>query len=176
MKIIAQISGLIAVATFLLSYQPKKRKNIILLNLISRCFYILQYVLLGAFSGAVFDILGAVSSVFAGKKHLDFIKKHTKSIVIIINICILAVGVILAFLNKSFLDLFALAGVLLEINALWLTREKAIRWVSLFAAPFWFVYNFLSFAYGSAIGNILVIISIITAMIRYNNLKPDTER
>ena len=67
--------------------------------------------------------------------------------------------------------MFALAGVLLEINALWLTSEKAIRWVSLFSAPFWFAYNFFSCAYGSALGNVFMMISIIIAMIRYKNLK-----
>ena len=127
MKIVAQIIGLLAVATFLLSYQQKKRNNIILINFISRCLYILQYLLLGAFSGAIFDILAAVSSVFSGKKHVSFIKKHVRLIVIIINTCILAVGVIIAFFNKSFLDLFALAGVLFEINALWYNELKFIE-------------------------------------------------
>ena len=57
---IPQAVGILAVATFLWSYQQKKRKNIILLNAISRGLYILQYLLLGAFSGAVLDILGAI--------------------------------------------------------------------------------------------------------------------
>ncbi len=169
MKIAAQIIGLLAVATFLLSYQQKKRNHIIWLNFASRCLYILQYLLLGAFTGAILDILAAVSSAFSGKKHADFIKKHVKWFVIIINACFLAVGLVLAFINKSFLDFFALAGVLFEINALWLTDERAIRWVSLFAAPFWFIYNFLSGAYGSAIGNIFTILSILIAMMRYKN-------
>ncbi len=175
MKIAAQTIGLIAVATFLLSYQQKKRNHIIWLNFASRCLYILQYLLLGAFTGAILDILAAVSSAFSGKKHTAFIKKHVKWFVIIINACFLAVGLMIAWHNRSVLDLFALAGVLLEINALWLTREKAIRWVSLFAAPCWFVYNFLSGAYGSAIGNIFTILSIIIAMIRYKTPKFQTE-
>ena len=76
--IVSQIIGFLAVASFLLSYQLKKRKNIIFCNVISRCLYILQYVLLGAFEGAVLDVLGAISSVIAAKKRLPFIKKHTK--------------------------------------------------------------------------------------------------
>ncbi len=171
MKILPQIIGVLAVVTFLLSYQQKKRKNIILFNFISRCLYILQYLLLSAFSGAIFDILAAVSSVFAGKKHHPFIKTHIKKIVLITNASIIAIGVIIAYHNQSFLDIYALAGVLLEINALWLNSEKAIRWVSLFAAPFWFAYNFFSYAYGSAVGNVFTIISIIIAMIKYKNLK-----
>ena len=166
---IAQIIGLLAVAAFLLSYQQKKRSQIILYNIISRVLYILQYVLLGAFTGAVFDILAAITSAFAGKKNTGIIKSHTKLFVIASNVCIFVAGIAIAVLNNSLLDLFALAGVLLEINALWLTKEKAIRIVSLCSAPFWFTYNFLSNAYGSAIGNVLTIVSIVIALIRYKN-------
>ena len=49
--------------------------------------------------------------------------------------------------------------------------ERAIRIVSLFAAPFWLVYNALALAYGSAIGNAITIVSITVAIIRYDILK-----
>jgi hypothetical protein len=169
MDIIPQVIGLLAVAIFLLSYQQKKRKNIILLNTVSRCLYILQYILLGAFSGAVLDILGAISSAIAGRKHTKFIKKHTKATVIFINACIVVAGGIIALLNKSWLDLFSLTGVLLHTSAFWLSNEKIIRRVSLLGSPFWLVYNFGSCAYGSAIGDVLTMCSIVIAMIRYRN-------
>ncbi len=166
-KIIPQIIGLLAVATFLLSYQQKKRKNIIIFNAVSRCLYIIQYLLLGAFSGAVLDVLGAVSSVIAGRKHTPFVKKHTKIIIIAINTLIVLAGTAIAVINKSPLDLLPVAGVLLHTSAFWISREKTIRRVSLLGSPFWFVYNFLSHAYGSAIGDVLTICSIIIAMIKY---------
>lgn len=78
MDLASQIIGLMAVAAFLLSYQQKKRSNIIALNAISRCLYVLQYLLLGAFSGAVLDILGTISSIIASKKHTSFVKKTYK--------------------------------------------------------------------------------------------------
>ncbi len=176
MDIIPQIIGLLAVATFLLSYQQKKRNNIIILNTISRCLYILQYLLLGAFSGAVLDILGTISSIIAGKKHNSFIKKHTKVVFITINICILIVGGIIALINKSLLDLLPIVGVLLHTSAFWISNEKIIRRVSLLGSPFWFVYNFSSRAYGSAIGDVLTMCSIIIAMIRYKNSNNRTEK
>jgi len=167
MPVIAQIIGLAAVATFLLSYQQKKRKNIIMFNVVSRCLYILQYILLGAFSGAVLDVLGAFSSVVAGKKHVGFVKKHTKAVLIFVNACIVVAGGLIAYLNKSWIDLFSLAGVLLHTSAFWISDEKIIRRVSLMGSPFWFIYNLLSRAYGSAIGDVLTMCSIIIAMIRY---------
>ena len=169
MKITAQIIGLLAVATFLLSYQQKKRKNIILFNTLSRCLYILQYMLLGAFSGAVLDVLGAVSSVVAGKKHKGFVKRHAKAVFIAINGVIILAGVLIAFYNKRWLDLFPIAGVLLHTSAFWISDEKIIRRVSLLGSPFWLVYNLFSQAYGSAIGDLLTMGSIVIAMIRYKN-------
>lgn len=174
-NMIPQIIGLLAVATFLLSYQQKKRTNIILLNVISRCLYILQYVLLGAFAGAVLDVLGALSSVIAGKKHTGFIKKHTAAVLIAVNACIVLAGVGIALANRSWLDLFSLAGVLLHTSAFWISDEKIIRRVSLLGSPFWFVYNFLSRAYGSAIGDILTICSILIAMFRHRNTKTESQ-
>ena len=174
MEWIAQGIGLLAVATFLLSYQQKKRKNIILCNVVSRCLYILQYVLLGAFAGAVLDILGAVSSVVAGKKHIPFIKKHEKLCFVLMNLCIIAAGGTIAVLNRSWLDIFSLIGVLLHNSAFWITNEKIIRRVSLLGSPFWFVYNFLSRAYFSAVGDILTMCSIVIAMIRHKNVPVST--
>lgn len=172
-EIIPQIIGLLAVATFLLSYQQKKRKSIIIWNIISRCLYILQYLLLGAFSGAVLDILGAAASVLAEKKHTSFIKKHIKTVVITTNTVIISAGLCIAVLNRSFLDIFPIIGVLLHTGAFWISNEKIIRRISLMGSPFWFIYNFLSRAYGSAVGDILTMMSIIVAMVKYRNLNKE---
>jgi len=166
-EIIPQIIGLLAVAMFLLSYQQKKRKNIILFNVISRCLYILQYLLLGAFAGAVLDILGALASVIAGKKHTPWIKKHLLFVILSVNAATVAAGLTIAIVNKSFLDLFSLAGVLLHTGAFWISSEKIIRRISLAGSPFWFIYNFMSRAYGSAVGDLLTMASILIAMFRH---------
>ena len=171
MKLLAQIIGILAVATFLLSYQQKKRSHIIITNVVSRLLYITQYILLGAFSGAVLEILGAGSSVIAEKKNRGFFKRHMKATVIAVNALIVVSGVAIALINKSFLDLFSLCGVLLHTSAFWINDEKIIRRVSLIGSPFWFIYNFSSGAYGSAIGDVLTMCSIVIAMYRYRGLE-----
>ena len=175
---VPQIIGILAVITFLLSYQQKKRRNIILCNVLSRALYILQYLLLGAISGAVLDILGAVSSVIAEKKEHPFIKKHIKIVFLSINAVIITAGLTICLINKNPLDLLPVAGVLLHTGAFWITNEKIIRRISLLGSPFWLVYNVASRAYGSAIGDALTIGSIIIAMIKFrglNNKKPESK-
>ena len=165
MKRIAFVVGIMAVTLYFLGYLQKRRKNIIFLNVSSRILYIIQYILLGAFEGAVLDVAGAASSVLAQKKDTAFIKKHIKSVVISINLIIVVSGL---FLYKNIFSLLPIIGVLLHTGAFWIEDEKRIRQVSLLGSPFWLVYNFVSQAYGSCIGDILSIISILTSMIRYD--------
>ena len=113
--------------------------------------------------------MGALSSIVAGSKEVSFIKKHQKAAVILMTAAMVIAGLTTAYINKSVLDLFSLTGVLLHTSAFYLNSEKIIRRVSLLGSPFWFVYNFLSRAYGSAIGDILTMCSILIAMFRHRN-------
>lgn len=162
--IIPQIIGLLAVATFLLSYQQKRRRGIILLNTVSRCLYILQYILLGAFSGAALDVLGAVASVVAAKSGEGFLRKHRLAVILLLDAAMVAVGFLL---YEDLYSLLPVVGVLLHTGAFWLTDERHIRRVSLAGSPFWFVYNLHSTAYFSAVGDLLTMVSILVAMLRY---------
>ena len=165
MNWLAQAVGILAVVSFLLSYQQKKRKNIIIWNATSRVLYIVQYIMLGAFEGAVLDVLGTVSSVAAQNKEKSFIRKHIKAVVVAINLVIIAAGLML---YENVFSLFPIAGVVLHTSAFWISDEKIIRRVSFLGSPFWLVYNIASCAYGSALGDLLTMVSIATAMYRYD--------
>lgn len=168
MKLFANIIGILAVALFVLSYQQKKRKNIIICNAVSRVLYVIQYLLLSAFSGAVLDVLGIFASILAQKKNVGFVKKHLKLVIIAVNTAIVICGLLL---YKSPVDLLPLFGVLLHTGAFWLNREKHIRIISFLGSPFWLAYNLISAAYGSALGDIMTMCSIGLAITRYDILK-----
>lgn len=69
---------------------------------------------------------------------------------------------------KNIYSLLPIGGVLLHTSAFWITDEKRIRQVSLLGWPFWLIYDLISGAYGSAIGDALSIFSLLIAMFRYN--------
>jgi len=165
MTLLAQAVGIFAVITFLMSYQQKKRKNIIVWNATSRILYIIQYILLGAFEGAVLDILGTISSLAAQKKDNRIIKRYLILFIVIVNLTILAIGL---SLYENIFSLFPIAGVILHTTAFWITDEKTIRKISFLGSPFWLIYNLKSFAYGSATGDILTMLSIAVAIYRYD--------
>ena len=165
MKIAEHISGLIAVALYLLCFQLKKGKSIVACRFMSSVFYVLQYFLLGAFVGAAMDASAALTAAISYKKDTPFVAKYKIPIIIVTNVVILTVGLLL---YDSPFSLLAIAGVLLESASNWMKNEKMLRIVSLFAVPCWLVYNFVYEAYGSAIGSILALISVITALVRYS--------
>ena len=168
LKYIANAIGIAAVVMFVLSYQQKKRQGIVLCNVISRALYVVQYLLLGAFEGAVLDIVGMVASVLAQKKDAPFIKKHLKAVIIGVNILIIVFGIAL---YKSPMSLLPMFGVLFHTGAFWLEKEKNIRIISFIGSPFWLIYNLASGAFGSAIGDVMTMASIGLAILRYDILK-----
>lgn len=165
MKEIAFIVGIIAVCLYLLGYLQKTRSRIITFNLSSRILYIVQYILLGAFEGAALDVAGAGASLLASTKKHPFVRKHTIWFALFASIAITTVGLLL---YQNVFSLFPIIAVLLHTGAFWLDNEKAIRIISLLGCPFWLVYNFVSGAYGSCVGDVLSIVSIVTSMIRYD--------
>lgn len=165
MEILANVIGIIAVAVFLLSYQMKKRNAIVTCNVIARVLYIVQYILLFAFEGAVLDVVGVIASLIAQQKDNPLIKKHIKLWFILTNLFIIGAGIPL---YKNLYSLLPIIAVLFQTGAFWLNDEKHIRRVSLIGSPLWFIYNFHSRAYGSSVGDLLSIVSIVLAMIRYD--------
>ena len=168
MKILANIIGIAAVAMFVLSYQLKTRRGILLFNAGSRVFYVLQYILLGAFEGAVLDIVALLVSVLARHKDSGWLKKHPGLTIVGANVFVVAMGLLL---YQNIFSLLPIFGVLFETGALWLNKERQIRCVSFFGAPFWLIYNLISGAYGSAVGNVMAMVSIGIAILRYDLLK-----
>lgn len=168
MNILATILGLCAVTLFVLSYQIKSRNQLIAVNAASRVLYVMQYILLGAFEGALLDITAFFVSLLCHRRDQAFIKKHFVPIVIICNAVMIGVGMLT---YQNVFSLLPILGVIFETLALWLRRERHIRFFSLAGAPFWFAYNLYSAAYGSAIGNVITIASISVAILRYDILK-----
>lgn len=165
--IVSQIIGLAAVGLYLLSYQLKKRKSIVWVTCISNALYVLQYVLLGAFSGAVMDFMSTVSSFLAAKKNDEPFKRHSKWLAASNMVIIVAVGLISAYLQREWIELLPIAGALFQTGGLWFENEQTIRKFGLYSAPFWLVYNYILQAYGAALGSVIAIVSIIVAMVRY---------
>ena len=165
MYIASLIAGLSAVALYLLCFQLKSAKNIIICRLFSSLLYVVQFLLLFAFVGAAMDTAAVVMSLLAYNKDKPFINKYKMPILIVTCVAIAAIGLLL---YENVFSLLPIVGVLLEGVSNWMKNEKMIRIVSLFAIPCWFTYNIVTRAYGAAIGSVFALISVVSALIRYS--------
>ena len=162
MDIIANVLGILAVLLFVLSYQLKKRRNLILCNAASRVLYVLQYVLLGAFEGALLDIIALIVTLIY-RRCAYFKKRAFVLTVILSNLAIIGLGMLT---YKNPISLLPIFGVIFETLALLPKSERRIRILSLLGAPPWLVYNLIAHAYGSAIGNVITLVTIGIAILR----------
>ena len=166
--VVGNILGVCAVLMFVLSYQMKSRRGLIFMNAGSRILYVAQYIVLGAVEGAFLDVSAFLVSLLCQNSDKGFIKKHFALTVVLANLFIVAVG-LLSY--KNIFSLLAILGVIFETLAFWLKNERNIRIVSFLGAPCWFAYNMVKQAYGTAAGNVITVVSIALAIVRYDILK-----
>lgn len=167
MKIAASIIGVIGVVLYISSYQFKKRKTIVAMYSVANIMYVIQYLLLGAYTGVAMDFLALISSVIARKRNIPFIQKYHRLIMLGLDACMITVGLLL---YQNVFSLFAIAAVIVETTALWNTDESKIRRLTLVATPCWLTYNIAFSAYGSVVGSVINLVSLTTAILRYDIL------
>ena len=167
----SQIVGLAAVGLYLISFQLEKRRQIVWVTCISNGLYVLQYLMLGAFSGALMDFLSTVASFFAGKKSSPSLRPYVKIIAAVSIAVITVAGTAVAVVRQNPVELLAVAGAIFQTVGLWYEKEQTIRKFGLCSAPFWLAYNFISQAYGAALGSVLAMASVIISMVRYREKK-----
>lgn len=164
-KYIANAIGIAAVVVYLLSYQQKTQKKIAAFNMTCRGLYVLQYVLLGAYSGAVLDILCMLALLPAQRKEKAWVQKYRIPIILASALALIVAGLLL---DQTIFGLLVIIGCILQMIAFWMDTEKKIRLVCLLACPCWLAYNLSSLAFGSSIGDVMTIVSILIAMFRYD--------
>lgn len=172
MKTIATIVGILAVTLYISSYQFKNRKTIVAVYSTANLLYVLQYILLGAYTGMAMDTISFVSSVLARKRHTPFIQKYYKLVIAAMIISMITAGVLL---YQNIFSIVAVCAAIIETSAIWCTEERKIRILTLCGSPFWLTYNLASCAYGSAIGNVINICSLLIALFRYRSQNEEAE-
>lgn len=165
---IAQIIGFGGTAVTFLAYQQKKRKGILLLTVLSCTLFMIHYILLGAYTGAVMNLIGALRSVV----FVNNDKKWAKSKVWLVVFIVVNVVCCIVTWDKWY-SVLPLAGMILSTVSLWMKNETKIRIITFPSSPCWLVYNALCHSIAGVITECFIMSSIIIAIIRYDILKKD---
>ncbi len=172
-EIIAQIIGVIAMMFNILSYQGKKPKTVITLQLCGATFFSINFLLLGAAVGGILNILAAIRALvffFGDKLKANRISWLITFIASYISVYILNFTVFgkqpTAF--NLIIEILPVIGML-ALNIGYRFKDSAkIRRCGLISSPAWLIYNIVAGSWGAIICESFTLISIFVGMFRHD--------
>lgn len=158
---IGQIVGFAAMAIIVASYQQKSHKNILTFQMVSGLLFTVHYLLLGAYTGAIMNLLGAFRSLVYSNRS----KKWASSKIwpVIFSIAFFISGILTW---DNIFSLFPLIAMLMSSVVLWIEKPKVNRIFSLPTSTCWLIYNIKTLSYPGIITEIFVLSSIIIGILR----------
>lgn len=162
-SVIAQIFGIVGMGFNIFSFQCKKQKQLVTVLGLGSFMFSLNFLMLGAFAGAGFNLLNILRSVCILKK-----KSQNNLLFGVIS----ALYIIVAILTfDTFWTIILLAAQLVATYSLWYRNGNFIRLAQIFCvSPIWLVNNlFVSFSLGGIICEVFTIISVIVSLYRFKN-------
>lgn len=164
-----QMIGFIAMALDCFSFQAKKRKWILLIQIAACVFWILQMLLLGGYTGAAMNLLAIGRAVVFMLK--DKYQWAQSKWTLFITISAFIGAAMMTY--ENLLSLLPMGAMIVLTVALYLSDERKIRVIALLSVPLWFVYDFNIGSYAGIASEIMNFSSILIAMARYRkNNKP----
>lgn len=175
-EIIAQIIGIFAMLFNILSYQGKKQRTVITLQLFGAALFSVNYLMLGATVGGILNIIGAIRAVvfiFRDKLKSDHICWLIAFIASYISVYILNFTVFgkdpTAF--NLIIEILPVIGMLALNIGFRLKNAANIRKCGLVSSPAWLIYNIVAGSWGAIICELFTLISIFVGMLRHDKEK-----
>lgn len=153
--VLGNLIGAIALIYSMISYHRKEKKNILADMIKSNILNLIQYILLGAYSGCVTKIIAIFRDILIIKKEKND-KLNNNYILIIFIIIYIIMGVIT---YKSILSILPLIAAVTYLIFIWNGNEKQIRRAAFYTTFLWLIYNISVMSIAGAISNTLLLIS-----------------
>ena len=161
MEFLIQSVGVLGIIASIVSFQCKKHNRILIFRTLNEFLFAIQYILLGAYTGAAMNIVGCVRNTIFSK--LVEHKKDTKVYVIIFSILFTLFGIITWQGPKSVLIIVA---KVLSTLAYGNKNTTAVRCIVLITSSSWLIYNIFVNSIAGAACEIFTLVSLVTGIIR----------
>ena len=166
-EIIGQVIGFVAMAIIVFSYQQRSHKNILAFQMVSGLLFTVHFLLIGAYTGCVSNLIGALRSlIYANRgknKFTDF-----KLWPVIFSVIFTVSGVLTW---DNIFSLFPIVAMIMSSVVLWIDSPKINRALSIPTSACWLVYNIPSGSISGVATEIFVLSSIVIGMIRLDRKK-----
>ena len=163
--IITRTIGTLGLAANFLSFQVKEHKHILLFRTINEGLFIIQYLILGAYTGAILNAIGCARNIIFTKQVAAGKKTTTSSMIFCVIFTFFG---ILTFAGiKSIMLILAKD---LSTVAYGNKNTTVIRIVSFLTHISYLFYNLAVTSYEGVLADAVLLISLITGIIRFDIL------
>lgn len=163
MGLLIQIVGFFGLGLSIVAFQFKKHRQIISCKILSALCFGLHYALLGAWSGAVLELISVIRDViFRRQVHKNI---STTPTIIGFGTFVVVVGVIT---YDGLLSLLPVVCKLLTTVSYGMKKEKWLRRITLPSSFLWIVYNFSIGSISGMVTDCLNIVSILIAVYKFD--------
>ena len=178
MRIFAQVIGIVAMLINVLSYQCKKQRPLIVMQLVSSTFYAVNLFILDAPTGCVLNLVGICRAiVFSNKK---FFRADRKIWIAVFSLASAGVYA-LTFLvfgkeptaKNLIIEFLPVIGMIATTVGFYRDGAKDVRLLSLINSPCWLVYHLTTRSIGGIAGEVVMLISIVVGYLRHDRKKPE---
>ena len=163
--IIIQIIGVVALAANFISFQMKKHSHILFFRTANEALFILQYFLLGAMSGAVLNIVGCVRNVIFTKQ----VANNKKTVLSTVVFCVIFTAFGIATFNGMGSVMLIFAKVMSTV-AYGNKNTTFVRAFSFLTHIGYLIYNLSVLSIAGAVGDIVLLISLVCGICRFDIL------
>lgn len=147
----------------IIAFQFKKHKHIVLLKLSSELTFSIQYILLGAWTGAVLDFISVIRNFLFYR----FVKKgiSTTPVILVFGAFVVVTG-FLTF--DGIMSILPIISKLLTTVSYGMKKEKWLRLITLPSCILWIVYNLFVGSWAGAVTDGITLVSILIAIYKFD--------
>lgn len=166
MQIAAQIIGYIAVAENLLIYLSNRRDRILLFKFISDALWLINYLLIGGFTGAVLNIVAMTrEAVFSVRDRFKWAGSKWIPVLFLLLTWISPVMEWISAGRFTWLPVLPAFGSMILLFGFYIRNTMLCKVTSLFGNGLWLTYAALLSNWAGVVGNILLLVSAVIGII-----------
>ncbi len=186
-EIFVQVLGFVAIGLNIIAVQFNKYGTIIFFKTLGSLLFVIQYFLLGAYTGMVMDLIGSFRNIIFS---LNVKNKRSNKLPVIIFSCITAIAGILtiaftwdvskirwtndlkfATVLMVIISVLSIVAKLISTVSYAIADPHKMRMLNIPSSACWLVYNFVAFTLAGTLNEIMTLSSVLIAEFRFRKVK-----
>lgn len=153
MNIFIQLIGFLAWIIITLSYWQKKKKILVIMQIIAQTLYAIHFYMLDGMSGALSNIVGIIGLL------LIYIKKENMKCYYLIPIILIMYIITAIYTYDGLFSLLPVIACLIQLLSIYISSMKITKIGGIISAVCWLIYGICVLSYASIITEVILIIS-----------------